>query len=241
MPDKIKHPGSRINVTFSPEIVKGFSYYEYKYLVPHSQFGQIRNLLDEFLGNSDPFPSGVVDSIYYDTCNEDFLAQCLDGDADKLKFRIRGYGDGTYIQVHQKIKMLSGVGKYKSKIKPLRAPKEHAPEWDNIIPEVADGQIDIIRYHARKFGMLLPSVRICYTRYRYRTYDYRITLDSNIEAFSPVNGLPRLKSYACLPYHVLEVKTKDRRPVLPFNGLIRLQQVSFSKFMLGLNLLNSQI
>ena len=42
--------------------------------------------------------------------------ECLNGDARKSKFRIRGYGDGNYNQVHQKIKDLSAVSKYKSKI-----------------------------------------------------------------------------------------------------------------------------
>lgn len=215
-----------------------FSYYEYKYLVPHSQFHQIKSILDEFLGDSDPFPKGIVDSIYYDTYQEDLLFQCLNGDADKLKFRIRGYGGGTYGQVHQKIKTLSGVGKYKSKIKLSTAPNEQAPTWDSLQAETPNESFDQIVFNARKFEPLLPSIRVMYTRYRYRAYDYRLTLDSNIEVFSPMNGLPRCKSYACLPYHVLEVKTKDRRPVLPFVGLVKLQQVSFSKFMLGLNLLN---
>lgn len=215
-----------------------FSYYEYKYLVPHSQFHQVKSILDEFLGDSDPFPMGVVDSIYYDTYQEDLLFQCLNGDADKLKFRIRGYGGGIYSQVHQKIKTLSGVGKYKCKIEPLSAPHEQDPAWESLKAISQSDDFNHILFNARKFGPLLPSIRVMYTRYRYRTYDYRLTLDSNIEVFSPMNGLPRCKSYACLPYHVLEVKTKDRRPVLPFIGLVKLQQVSFSKFMLGLNLLN---
>ena len=222
-----------------PEEKDRFSYYEYKYLVPHSQLTQIYDILEEFLGNSDPFPSGTVDSIYYDSCTEVFLGQCLNGDADKYKFRIRGYGDGQYIQLHQKIKTLSGVGKLKSRIDRVWAPGEAAPRWDELRPAQDSSEFSTIRYNAQKWGPLLPSVRVSYKRNRYRCLDYRLTLDTNIEVFSPANGLPRLKSWACLPYHVLEVKTKSKRPVLPFIGLIKRQQVSFSKFMLGIGQLNN--
>ena len=43
--------------------------------------------------------------------------------------------------------------------------------------------------------------------------------------------------YEVLPYHVLEVKTRQRRPKLPFMGLVKLPQISFSKFYLGLTAL----
>lgn len=41
-----------------------------------------------------------------------------------------------------------------------------------------------------------------------------------------------------IPHNVLEVKTIDPRPHLPLMGLSKLKQISFSKFFLGLDLLN---
>ena len=221
--------------------VRSFNYYEYKYLIPHPLLAYIEGLLMEFIGHSDPFETGIVNSIYYDNLSEDLLQQCINGEANKYKFRIRGYEEDRFVQIHQKIKTLSGVSKYKSKIVPVTMTGSWAPEWDALVSKHNDQDFMHIRHNAFAFGPLLPSVRIKYQRNRYRKYDYRITLDKNIEAFSLSNGLPREKTYASLPCHVLEIKTEDRRPTLPFNGLIPLKQVSFSKFMLGLDLLDNKL
>ncbi|MFK7827467.1 MAG: VTC domain-containing protein [Oligoflexales bacterium] len=217
------------------------NYYEYKYLITHHLLAYIEDLLSEFIGHSDPYEMGLVNSVYYDTLNEDTLQQCLNGDANKVKFRIRAYDESTFVQVHQKFKTLSGVFKYKSKIVPIVMSGNKAPLWEELISKNNDDDFKQIKFNGQAFGPLFPSVRIQYQRHRYRKYDYRITLDKNIEAFSLSNGLPRAKTYAALPYHVLEIKTKDHRPTLPFNGLIPLKQVSFSKFMLGLDLLDNKM
>jgi hypothetical protein len=231
----------KLNLLSSAQGAKAndFNYYEYKYLVPHEYLQQIYQLLEALYGLSDPFTEGIVDSIYYDTLNEALYDQCLNGEENKNKFRVRGYGDGTYGQVHEKIKQMFSVAKYKSKIKPAHCLGGNAPEWDALQPQGNSSDFHQIMFDARYYGQLYPSIRIKYHRYRYRLFDYRITLDTNIEVFAPSNGLPRCISYATLPYHVLEVKTGKRRPNLPFIGLIKLKQVSFSKFMLGLGLLNT--
>lgn len=233
-------PHNAVSITNHTEAIKGFSYYEYKYLVSHQNLDYIKSILDEFMGDTDPFPCGIVDSIYYDNIEETIYSQCLNGEANKFKFRVRGYGEGSYFSLHQKFKELSSVSKYKSKVKMVSAPHEHCPEWTSMAPQKANDPIfEIIMHNARSMGHLYPSVRVQYFRYRYRAYDYRMTLDTNIEVYTPVNGLPRPVSYAVLPYHVLEIKTTQTRPKLPFVGLIKLPQVSFSKFMLGLQLLKS--
>ena len=217
-----------------------FSYYEYKYLIPHQQLRYIEDLLFEFIGHSDPFETGLVNSIYFDNLNQKSLQQCRNGETHKIKFRIRAYDENKFVTVHQKIKNLSGVFKYKSKIVPTIMHNDRSPLWEELISKNKDDdEFKQIMHNARLFGQLFPSVRITYQRNRYRKYDYRITLDKNIEAFSLGNGLPRAKAHASLPHHVLEIKTENENPTLPFNGLIQLQQVSFSKFMLGLDLLDN--
>lgn len=231
-------PSQQTNIFSTPVKEDRFSYYEYKYLVKHDNLTRVRSILDELYGSSDPYPCGIVDSIYYDTLDEKLLEQCTNGDSGKVKFRIRGYQDGNYQQIHQKIKELSSVGKLKDKIRPVQMTKEHAPSWEEIAPLAPSTSFDQIQYNMRKFGMMYPSVRVKYFRYRYRSYDFRMTLDTNIEVFSPINGIPKPISYATIPHHVLEIKTRKERPNLPFVGLIKLPQVSFSKFMLGLSILN---
>jgi hypothetical protein len=218
----------------------GFSYYEYKYHVPHESLSYIKHILEEFCGNIDPFPSGIVDSIYYDTRSLECFRQCLNGEAIKYKYRIRGYGDGSYGQIHQKKKDLSSVDKYKCKIQPVQIKGSLFPEWQDLKPLIdQDPTFQKISYSASRIGVLYPSIRVKYYRYRYRSYDYRITLDTNIEISASSNGLPHNQHSVVLPSHVLEIKTTYKRPSLPFIGLIKLNQISFSKFMLGVIELNN--
>ena len=218
---------------------KKFSYYEYKYTVPHEKLSHVKCLLDTMCGSIDPYPSGIVDSIYYDSLTQHSHEQCINGEYYKSKFRIRGYGDGVYRQVHLKIKKMSTVTKYKSAICNENIRDNNFPTWDNLRPyKEKNRDFEMISYMSQKYGLLLPSIRVTYFRHRYRLYDYRITLDTNIEFFSPTNGLPSKSNYATLPHHVLELKTLNIRPNLPFVGLIKLPQISCSKFMLGNIMLN---
>ena len=126
---------------------------------------------------------------------------------------------------------MSSVKKFKEKIKIVKARKNNFPEWEQITSLNEKGAtLDIIQNNALPYNYLLPSIRVKYKRYRYRLYDYRITLDTDIEVSSSINGLPHLKKCILLPHHVLEIKTKDIRPNLPLLGITRLPQISCSKF-----------
>ncbi|MDE3269392.1 MAG: VTC domain-containing protein [Pseudomonadota bacterium] len=215
-----------------------FSYYEYKYSVPNEKLAYVESLLESFAGGTDPFPIGYVDSVYYDTVDRRCFYECLNGESAKRKFRIRGYADGLYSQLHQKEKLLSGVGKFKSKLIEVSLRDNYPPDWESLAPVDADDEnFHKIRSLASQYGLLLPSVRVRYQRRRYRTFDFRMTLDTNIEIY----GYDNCGTTGCtiLPYHVLEVKTYKRRPRLPFMGLVKLPQVSFSKFYLGISAIAS--
>lgn len=216
-----------------------FSYYEYKYFVANEQLSYINALLESFAGDSDPFPSGCVDSIYYDTADARCYHECLNGESVKRKFRIRGYGNGVYQQIHQKEKLLTGVGKFKTALQPLHIVGEQPPQWDSLCPARADdAYFNKIKSLGSQYGILLPAVRVRYQRQRYRLFDFRLTLDTNIEVFGYGDGIMTALGHEVLPYHVLEVKTRKRRPKLPFMGLVKLPQISFSKFYLGLTALH---
>ena len=190
----------------------GYSYYEYKYRVEHGNLKQTLALLDCFCGNLDPYSVGIVDSIYYDSIDRKMYTECLNGEARKSKFRIRGYGDGSYNQVHQKIKNLSAVSKYKSKIKPVRIHNQIAPMWSEITPlDPKCTDFMAIQNNANSYGSLIPVIRVKYKRYRYRVYDYRMTLDTNIEVQELSSFINRSEIIArshIFPFHVLEIKTR---------------------------------
>lgn len=214
------------------------NYNEYKFHVPNESLSYVLSVLHSLHGDSDPFPEGAVDSIYYDTPDLYFYQQCLNGEPRKTKFRIRGYGDDHFGQLHLKAKDIFTVAKRKQAIEPVSVAQAAHMNWLAIKPRGEDRkQYDAIRAHSEQYGMLLPVIRVKYFRYRFRLMDYRITLDTNVEVSGFENGITNHSSYGVLPDHVLEVKTVDPRPHLPLLGLIRLPQISYSKFLLGLNLL----
>lgn len=211
------------------------AYNEYKFLVSNADLVRVRNILDALHGGSDPFPEGIVDSLYYDTADRTFLRQCLDGEPWKEKFRIRGYGDGRFVQVHRKTKGLYGVWKQKERIRPLTLVGGRPPAWAEISPlGEASEAFEEIRALASRHGPLDPVLRVRYRRRRYRVADHRVTLDSDIEVFGFSGPSPGTVEHALLSDHVLELKTPDPRPYLPLLGLVRLPQSSFSKFASGL-------
>lgn len=215
-------------------------YYEYKYTVPHAALPYVRSVLDALFGGTDPFPSGDVDSLYYDTVDGQCLRQCVGGDVIKHKFRIRGYGDGTYSQVHLKEKNLSQVSKTKGRIAPLTLLRGNAPEWLALEAAAGDAQgFAAIMAAAQRYGVLVPALRVQYHRIRYRQFDLRLTLDTNIKVETFGNGRHYTRTHLVLPNHVLEIKTADPRPHLPLLGLIKLPPASFSKYKLGSQLLDS--
>lgn len=220
--------------------VVNFPYNEFKFLVTNENLSYVIDVLESLHGGSDPFPEGIVDSIYYDTTDEVFYGQCLNGENKKRKFRIRGYGDGKFSQLQMKDKDLTIIRKLKDKIKPVHIQGDEAPLWYQLQPaNVNSNMFPAIMMFAGEEGLIIPSIRVRYHRRRYRINDYRLTLDTHVEVQSFSNGLETKFSQAIIPYHVLEIKTADPRPYLPLLGLTKLQQVSFSKFYLGLNLLKT--
>lgn len=219
-------------------MLKAKAYYnEYKMLVPHHQLGYVRELLENLYGGTDPFPSGSVDSIYFDTLGEDFYNQCFNGNGQKTKFRIRGYG-GAFNQLHLKAKDIYSVAKSKAYIQDLQLKSFEWPDLQNLKPKLSsESTFRKIMAIANSHGPLYPAIRVSYHRQRFRIFDIRITLDSNIRVQGFNNGRDVFFQSAILPFHVLEIKTADIRPHQPLLGLLRLNQVSFSKYYMGLNLL----
>ncbi len=224
----------------SPLDVVSFPYNEYKFLVLDDKLDYVIDVLESLHKGSDPFPSGVVDSIYFDSPDLHFYGQCLNGEARKRKFRIRGYGDGSFHQLQLKDKHLATVRKMKDKIKPINLTGKFAPYVHELEPVAASSSTftDMLSL-AGHYGMLMPVVRVRYHRRRYRLNDYRLTLDTRVEIMGFSNGVDVRCNYMMLPHHVLEIKTADPRPYLPLLGLVQLPQVSYSKFFMGINVLTT--
>ena len=210
-------------------------YYEYKYVVPPAQMPLAVSLLDRFYGDTDPFPQGRVDSLYYESLDHRCLRECEAGEGVKRKFRLRGYDGKGYVSAQAKERYGAGVFKYKASFRENIQPPEEFRDLDQY--DSCRGNPLLIL--AAGYPLLRPYVRVVYHRRRFRAGEARLTLDSDISLHSPEGSLLTKRSLARLPWGVLEIKTMEERPYLPFLGILKLSSASFSKFYLASILLRT--
>ncbi len=221
------------------------SYYEFKYVINNSHLNSVIDIVDSVYSATDLYPIGSVHSVYYDTANCDHYFNCKSGNVKKLKYRVRYYDEQkTSCQAQIKIKDMHLVDKYKHKFKDksvesllhgnvlwhhLFTAQDQASHMSSILET---GQFE---------NILWPVVNVSYTRRRYRTYDYRFNIDSQI-VVEAVPGHPMgVSGKVILPISVLELKTIQIRPYIPFLAHFTVSQTSFSKYAFGIQLLLHEI
>ena len=200
-------------------------YNEYKYLVSARNLENVLTTLDAIAKNTDPYPDGIVESVYYDSLSMASLIQCKDGNARKVKFRIRRYNDNSFGQAEVKSKNIYGVGKIRCDL-PLW---DIYSGWRGVLDGVDGGESDRIKILSSTHPPLCPVVNVRYRRRRYQFLGCRINLDSQIEAF-PYMGLRAIKSFALSPYSILETKSESSVPFLPEILKGKVRHGSFSKY-----------
>ena len=194
-------------------------YNEYKYVIELDRVPYAVALLESMYGNTDPYAHGTVNSLYYDTLAMAFFQQCTTGNEIKSKD-------------------IYGIGKVKAKLGlPVGTPISALPQfWHDLPFGEGDAAAQTILARARRIGPLFPVAHVRYHRRRYRSFDFRMNIDTNIEVRSnplhPVGVVTEVR----IPLAVLEIKTKQDRPILPFLAALSLRQDSFSKYGLGMQL-----
>ena len=213
-------------------------YYEFKFPLSKQQLGPVKELLDLQFENSDPYPFGRVSSLYYDSPDLKLYELCINGLGTKQKFRLRSYKeDGVYHQFQVKTKSESTVKKVKVD-SPLLSPQASPQEFSiqNVIGENGEEILYRLEQQGHKsfasLNDLLPTVEIVYDRFRYREYDYRITLDTNIRTRYLRTDFNNTYT---LPQAVLEIKTTNPTPHIPLLGFMPISVNSFSKYKIALN------
>lgn len=213
-------------------------YSEYKYVIEPERLPYAIALMDSLYGHTDPFPDGKVHSVYFDTLPLTSYDQCVNGSERKIKYRIRWY-DGGRVQAQIKEKDLFGVSKMKGALA-MSAPAfdTQIPLFWHMLPFVKNnGDNAAIQARSARIGPLMPLLHVSYHRRRYRGFDFRMNLDSCI-AVEMMGRHPEGRvAKTMIPMAVLEIKTTQERPVLPFSTAMILRQDSFSKYMLGIKLL----
>ena len=70
------------------------NYNEYKYVIELDRVPYAVALLESLYGNTDPYPHGTVNSLYYDSLSLAMYEQCVGGNEFKAKYRVRWYDGG---------------------------------------------------------------------------------------------------------------------------------------------------
>jgi len=212
------------------------SYYEYKYLVEPEKIKQVLGIFEGLYKDTDPYQGGWLESIYFDTLDQNCYRDCLGGNNLKTKFRTRKYLDTNVVQAQVKTKSLYQVRKWKTSFS--EDPKEQS-SWKDLLGKAEPSQPKIAcEAISARYGPLIPMVRIKYFRRRYRVFDYRVNIDTHIMVDSHLNHPSVVQPHKVqFPFSVVEVKSNNNRPFLPFLGLVYLNQVSFSKFGIGFGLI----
>ena len=215
------------------------SRYEDKFLIPLNYFPQVESLLDcDPIGFYKPYPSRIINSIYYDTDDFSLAKQNSDGDGVRCKIRLRYYNSCL------KDSNLEVKYKHFSTGKKLVIP---FPLKDQIHPgfSVLDKLGGYHEIDLNLLGDISPKLYVRYSRSYWVSsvcQDVRVTLDSCISAREIINTsrLDTLFDYN-IPFDdmaVLEVKYSSKSDITSFRDVFQrsfnLRRSRFSKYVLGL-------
>lgn len=217
--------------------------YETKYRINYSQYVALKNAIIPYL-KSDSYTRQaqskkyLVRSLYFDTYDYKFYREKIDGVCNRIKFRIRTYGnnpeDNPAIRVEIKVRKAKTIEKFGSyinqkQLQNFMKSRRWSPCTDPVLMEFT-------RY-VHKWN-LVPTTLIQYFREGYQSRaqeELRLTFDHQIKSVSSKELFPEEIFWHRhhLSQIVLELKHKNKVPIW-FTELIKqfnLKVVSNSKYI----------
>lgn len=214
-------------VVFQPEnriqvLDEGNWRFEYKYRLPVQQYLRVKNFIkpymeiDEYTDRA-PGRKYLVRSLYYDSIFLDAFNEKIDGNSDRIKFRIRTYaermGEGTVLRAEMKVRKGAITEKHGSFIKDTEyLAFIETRHW----PEVRDPVLaEFERYVHLK--TLEPMLLTQYLREGYRSRsreEIRITFDHHVTSAHSDRLFPAAPRFHDHHYGliVLEIKCIREQP-----------------------------
>ncbi len=215
--------------------------FERKFIIPYNK----KNLLDYFLkihplNIKKLFDNRVINNIYLDDLNFKFFKDNIDGISDRIKIRIRWYGE-TFGEIKNP--------KLEFKIKQNTLGEKKFYEMDNFFFDEKNGideKILVEKIQSRNIkdyiniNFIKPKILNVYNRSYFITNDqhFRITLDS----FPDYYDLEKNKNYLrkvshFQKYHTLEIKYNEKynKYFQFFIKYLPLRLDKNSKYVFGVN------
>lgn len=165
-------------------IKKVFERKETKYILTNEQFAAFFEDLQQYM-KVDQYGLHTIQSLYFDTKQDEFIRHSIQKPEYKEKFRVRSYGiakeDGlVFLEIKKKVKGIV----YKRRLPMTYAEFLNWQETNELPESILQSQIGLeIQWLFKKHNDLVPRVCIAYDRYSmfYEEDDqFRVTFDQNI-------------------------------------------------------------
>lgn len=220
--------------------------YELKFIFDEAKLSQALHWMDTLTSFKPSFPVRKVNSLYFDDISYQSVRDNLAGIAHRKKSRLRWYGDtstGNINNLAMELKIKNGRLGHK-KIFPLQ---EINPILSLDVSAIGDFVDSAIRtstsnlpgIHSLFRDYLVPTLLVEYSRkYFEDNRGVRITIDSNINFRSPIQGTTILNGpTAAYPLSILEIKfpVEMKRYVSDLIRPLHFTPKRHSKYLTGLS------
>ena len=154
--------------------VESKSRFEKKFLIDHYNVVNFKREL-RISGFHSPYPSRIVNSIYFDDSKLTSYSENINGDSERTKYRLRYYG----------VKF-KGKGVWEKKIKSVDTNRKVSKKYK--------GSSKLLDLKFPSLPHLKPLVHVSYLRHYYYSsfLDQRITIDTNISYKDLRSGLSKV-------------------------------------------------
>jgi len=181
------------------------------------------NLLDfkekiSSIGAINLYKSRKVQSIYFDNINKDMYNDSIEGLNPRKKIRVRNYPDNINKYFFLEYKISSIEGRFK------------------VNKEISQKRFDEFKLNGifdKKYGLCKPILNVIYDREYLIDNNVRITIDTNI-LYNMYNN----KFFKSNKDIVVELKTSINQNIDELFEKFPFQEIRFSKYCNGIDLLN---
>ena len=162
--------------------------------------------------------SRFVKSLYFENKRNEMYLDSIEGILPRKKIRIRTYPESNNFNTYLEYKYSSIEGRYKEN-------NQITEDKKNFF--LSNGIFD------KKYGLCKPKLEVMYKREYYQNNDVRVTIDTDISyKFYSKRKIAKDKITA------VELKTKISKDLDELFENFPFQEIRFSKYCNGLNLLN---
>ena len=212
--------------------------YERKYLIPKNNLQDfIRTIFS--LGFSSMYPVRRINNIYFDNYDFSSAIQNIEGLSERKKYRIRWYG--SKFANSTKVIEIKIKEEFLNKKENLKIPSIRLDSMDNVNPFYNKIKNQIYKTGSYKIYNLMnrriPTLFNSYERMYFVDIqkNIRITVDSNLEFFSPITKLSFREKFI-----IIEAKYDiDTTFINHFNNLSYTRYSKYVKGILQTNSFNS--